>query len=459
MLSVFCSFFLLTIPRLFSTPLDDYIAAPDSAYRWEVRNSAKGQNYTVYDLDLVSQTWRNADEVDRPLWTHSLIVVVPDNVQSKYTLLNIWNGFNGDVSQSLLEPNEEIIQIAMATSSIVAGLKMIPNQYLKFSDEWDQRYIATGRKEDAIIAYSWDKYLKTQDPVWSVRLPMTKAVVKAMDALEEFYRTNLKVKQPFKGFVLSGKSKRGWTAWTTAAVDSRVKAVIPIVIDLLNLKVSFKKHYQAYGGWSPAVNDYLDVSIPARWDSQAFDDLMQLEEPFNYRERIIIPKYVINSTGDEFFLPDSSHLYIPYLQGETHLRNIPNANHSLQGSDYLQSVTAFYQDFIHQKSRPNISWILKGDGTLEAKTNSKPTAIKLWSATNPKARDFRFSSIGNAWSSQDLEIQANGVYQTSLVEPKQGWTAYFIEFTFDNGFGMSLKFTTDVFVTPDTLPHQLPSQF
>lgn len=36
-------------------------------------------------------------------------------------------------------------------------------------------------------------------------------------------------------FMLAGASKRGWTVWTTAAVDKRVFAAIPIVMDLCNL--------------------------------------------------------------------------------------------------------------------------------------------------------------------------------------------------------------------------------
>jgi PhoPQ-activated pathogenicity-related protein len=39
---------------------------------------------------------------------------------------------------------------------------------------------------------------------------------------------------------------KGWTTWTTAAVDKRVFAAIPIVMDLLNLnqvnKIRFQKN-------------------------------------------------------------------------------------------------------------------------------------------------------------------------------------------------------------------------
>lgn len=35
--------------------------------------------------------------------------------------------------------------------------------------------------------------------------------------------------------MVAGGSKRGWTTWTTAAVDKRVFGAIPIVMDMLDL--------------------------------------------------------------------------------------------------------------------------------------------------------------------------------------------------------------------------------
>jgi hypothetical protein len=60
---------------------------------------------------------------------------------------------------------------------------------------------------------------------------MTKAAVKAMDAVTEF--TTPKGGKITR-YMVAGASKRGWTTWTTAAVDKRVFAAVPIVM------VSFK---------------------------------------------------------------------------------------------------------------------------------------------------------------------------------------------------------------------------
>ena len=76
---------------------------------------------------------------------------------------------------------------------------------------------------------------------------MTRAVVRAMDLVQDITKQN---KVNVNEFVVSGASKRGWTAWTTAAIDKRVIAIVPMVIDMLNLNESFENHYRSYGEYS-----------------------------------------------------------------------------------------------------------------------------------------------------------------------------------------------------------------
>jgi len=74
-----------------------------------------------------------------------------------------------------------------------------------------------------------------------------------MDTVTAFCRSPEGGNLTVDGFVVAGGSKRGWTTWTTAAVDRRVVAIAPMVIDLLNIVPSFQHHLAVYGYYAPAV--------------------------------------------------------------------------------------------------------------------------------------------------------------------------------------------------------------
>lgn len=66
-------------------------------------------------------------------------------------------------------------------------------------------------------------------------------------------------------------------------------------------------------------------------------------DPYEYRARLTMPKMIINATGDQFFVPDSSRFYFDALPGEKHLRYVPNADHSMRHTDVDETVLAFYR--------------------------------------------------------------------------------------------------------------------
>jgi len=158
-------------------------------------------------------------------------------------------------------------------------------------------------------------------------------VVRAMDTVTAFCRSAAGGGIDVDKFVVGGASKRGWTAWTGAAVDKRVVALVPIVIDLLNVEVSFEHHYRSYGFWAPAIAAYQATGI-MRWaGTTQLASLLKIEDPYAYRDRLTMPKFMVNSAGDQYFLPDSSQFYFDALVGEKYLRYVPNTDHSLKGSD------------------------------------------------------------------------------------------------------------------------------
>jgi PhoPQ-activated pathogenicity-related protein len=426
------------------TALDRYVAAPDPNFKYELVSTTPGQGVTIHVLDMTSQAWRSAAEVDRPIWKHWITIIRPTQVKHDTGLLFITGGDNRPKPPG--RPDASLVNIAVETGSVVAELRMVPNQPLTFAGE------TKGRVEDSLIAYGWDKYLKGGDEQWLARLPMTKSAVRAMDAVTGFCATEPGGRVNVSRFVVAGGSKRGWTTWTTAVVDKRVVAIAPIVIDLLNMGPSFEHHWRVYGFWSPAIKDYEQSGIMDRSRSPRYKELLKIVEPYSYRDRLTLPKMIINATGDQFFLPDSWQFYFGDLKGEKHLRYVPNADHSLRKTDAFATLTAFYESVLNKRERPDFTWKGGKNGTIRVKTKSKPTVVKLWQATNPAARDFRLEKIGPAWTETLIEGNGNGDYEAKVKAPARGFTAYMVELTFPSGGKHPLKMTTGVYVTPNKYP-------
>lgn len=433
--------------RVSATPLDDYIAAPDSNYSYTLAKNISGFGYSATIWEMTSQAWRNPSEVDRTLWKHWVLVIVPSTVTNTKALMYIGAGDNGGAIPTAVDST--LLSAALLTKSIIAEVRMIPNQPIVFSDETDPRYVSSGRSEDELIAYGWAKYKESldanqEDPVWLPQLPMTKAVVRAMDLVQTEYPS-------ITGYMVAGASKRGWATWLTGAVDPRVEAIGPLVIDVPNVEVSLQHHWEAYGYWSDALSDYVDMGIMNWLNTSASQSMLDIIDPYSYRTRMTMPKFLVNSSGDQFFLPDSSQFYFNDLPGEKHLRYVPNTDHSLN-TEAGYNLLVYYHSYLNHIARPSYSWTKEPDGSLHVQTSTTPTAVRLWQAANTTARNFRLDTIGATWTSSLLTDQGGGLYAGSVAEPAQGWRAFFVELEYPSGTLYPFKFTTEVSVVPDVLP-------
>jgi len=430
-------------------PLEAYVQDIDPAYGYERVHVVEGEGYTMHVLRMTSQRWLDSSLVRDPVWWHYVQVVVPEGATGPTGLLYIGGGSREAALPE--QPDPLLLQSALATRTITAGVHNVPNQPLQFvGDDYGPRY------EDEIIAYGWRHFMeggaRDDDARWLARLPMTTAAVRAMDAVSDF--TGQTLGTPVERFVVAGGSKRGWTTWTTAIVDERVVGIAPFVIDLLNVVPSFQHHWRAYGFWAPAVGDYEREGVMEWQESREYRRLLQLVEPYSYRWRLSLPKLLINAAGDQFFLPDSWQFYYRELMGETHLRYVPNTGHSLDGTDALETFIAFYHGIVQEQPRPRFTWYVE-DGELLIETNPDfpPRGITLWQAANPDTRDFRISTIGKGYEASDIAVRPDGRYRVGAPAPESGWRAFFVELTFDTGAPFPFKSTTGVVVTPDRYPH------
>lgn len=171
-----------------------------------------------------------------------------------------------------------------------------------------------------------------------------------------------------------------------------------------------------------------------RWAGTAeLASLLEIEDPFAHRDRLSLPKFVVNSAGDQYFLPASSRFYFDALIDKKYLRYVPNTDHSLKNSDARESVLAFYHAVVAGEPRPQFSWSFAPNGVIEVKTATRPLAAVLWQATNLEARDFRLETIGPAYRHSALEADSDGIFRARVPEPARGWVAYFVELTFPGG--------------------------
>jgi PhoPQ-activated pathogenicity-related protein len=357
---IFWLLLITTSSRVSSTPLDDYVNRHDPTYTYsEVGDPEIDDGYTLHYINLTSQTWLTDNDSDRSIWWHYLVICIPHDIElSGSAFMYITGGSNSGTGRPDKESVDMLLTTALCitTGSVTAALFQIPNQPIVFTDDPIQKR----RSEDAIIAYTWYHYMmRKQDPEWLLRLPMTKAAVRAMDTISDFTskkNTALNINK----FVVAGASKRGWTTWTTGAVDDRVIGIIPIVMDLLNMKKNLHHHYRSLGGWTFAFGDYYEMNITKNLDSPLMQDMADIVDPYSYIDHLTMPKLIISSSGDEFFLPDDNYYFLDDIKGETHIRVLPNDEHSCAAHavGIMFDARAFYLSLVQDYPRPKMTWTL-----------------------------------------------------------------------------------------------------
>ncbi|MBL9124643.1 MAG: putative Ig domain-containing protein [Planctomycetaceae bacterium] len=425
------------------TALDDYVNALDGNYKWDIRGRTVGDGYVKYDIRVTSGTWRTAAEVNNPLWQHWMVMYVPNEITQSRALLLIDGGSNSNTPPVNTDIDEYAGPIAAATGAVFIDLYSVPSQPLLFAGE------TSSRSEDSIIAYSWRKYLETGDPTWPLNLPMTRAAMRAMDAAADFLGSPVGGNFDIESFVVTGGSKRGWTTWLAAAADPRVSEAIPIVADLLNMEESFIHHYAYYNGtFSAAVNDYVSEGVlnVNNFGRDNLHELLGIVDPYTYLDRLTLPKYILNASGDEFFAPDSWSFYYDALPGPKSIRYAPNTGHGISDPAYLLDMFNVFLTFADGGSLPDYSFTQLADGTIQLTTSAEVTDAKLWRATNATKRDFRWPVVGAAFTSTDLVDLGGGVYEGNVPTPAQGWTAYFIQITVNNDLGMPITVSTGIYL-------------
>jgi PhoPQ-activated pathogenicity-related protein len=355
---------------------------------------------------MTSQTWQGI------AWTHKIEIVKPAKCDYPSSAILFITGGN---------PRKEMSPIGLALAGLagcpVAILYNIPNQPL-----------FDGKREDALIAHTFVKALETGDETWPLLLPMTKAAVRAMDAVQAFSKSQMG--NQITSFVVSGASKRGWTTWLTAAADNkRVKGIVPIVYDNLNLAAQMARQIACYGKYSEQIDDYTKLDIQDSLRTEKGQRLASIVDPWAYRDRITVPKLIINGTNDPYWTLDSLNLYWNDLKGPKLVQYVPNAGHGAMSDPsgalkLLATSAAFVRAIASDSPLPKLDWTCTVDKStcrLSVRSTPKCTSASLWT-TASDSLDFR----GSKWSFTRMTAGKDG-FSGSMPVPEKGYAACFGE--------------------------------
>ena len=411
--------------------LKSYINNGDKTFSWEVKDSGKLGNLKIYQVLLTSQKWRGIT------WRHQLTIVVPATIQYDGAMLFIAGGSDKDEQPNW--SNEDKMwpvlgTIAAKNKAIVALIKQVPNQPL-----YD------GKTEDELISYTLHQFKQDKDYSWPLLFPMVKSAVRSMDAIQEFASKNLN--QPIKNFVISGASKRGWTTWLSNAIDdNRVKAIGPMVIDMLNMPKTLSYQLETYGEYSIQIEDYVKLGIPQGAGTKEGQAITAMIDPFSYREKLTVPKIIFIGTNDEYWTADAIKHYYDKIPGKNLIHYVPNAGHDLGGGKQaLEALSAFFGLTLQNKEYPVSTWnVAKLKNGFEITVNAKSDDLvgaAIWGTTSAD-RDFR----NNLWLTRSVKPQGSTVKYT-IPFVKKGYQAFYIDLKYKDPNGGTYTVSSRIFTT------------
>ncbi len=418
---IFVAISLLMIQTIASADLFQYLAKEDASFKWEKAGQEPLPNdATMIELKLTSQTWQDI------VWEHRLRIIKPKDVKNP-TLVSLFITGSGSGRGELVYGSA----VAAGIGAPIAILHDIPYQPL-----------FGGLKEDDLIAHTFVKAMETGDEEWPLLFPMTKGAVRAMDAIQDFFKEELDIE--VNGFVVAGGSKRGWTTWFTGVVDDRVKGILPAVYDNLDLVRQMKHQLEVWGDYSEQIEPYTRRNIPQRLVEENMRRLASLVDPYTYRDRVTMPKLIVNGTNDRYWPLDALNLYYDDLVGEKYILYVPNQGHDVTGDmkRIIGDWTAFFKKVNGDIKFPKLSWDYqkKQDGVeLMVKSDIETVKVVAWITESP-TRDFRDA----VW--QELEMtRDDSIYRHILKKPEQGYAAIFGEAVYKSG-GPEFFLSTNVYI-------------
>jgi len=205
--------------------------------------------------------------------------------------------------------------------------------------------------------------------------------------------------------------------------------------------------------------------------------LQQMEDPYFYKDRMTMPKMIVNAAMDEFQQPDDTHYWWADMPEPKHFLMAPNAEHSLFTGilEIVPAVGAFIQNLLYKDTIPTLDWTINqstGEIVATLDDNSVVHSATLWYSyscginewdNSTYRRDWRVAhmdapctcgigaegycaNLKAVWSKKELEptmVRGKRVYSGLVESPGDGrYVASFIDFKFINKHAFPVDYTT-----------------
>lgn len=410
--------------------LGTYLRNGDYTYNWELERSARDSGCTVHRLRLTSQRWR-----DR-VWKHRLSVIVPDQVSHPGVLLFLSGEGAGDSAPVRDgEPAEfwlaSAARLAAGCEAVVALLGQVPN-----------RSSADSLNAGAWIRRTLELAVEDGDDSWPLLFPMTKCVIRAMDAVTEFCAERLGRKAG--GFVVGGAAEQGWAVWFAASRDERVSAISPWSADMLNAgrrasALSSRPPDDSPGG------GYASTLLHGLSGTERGQSLATSVDPYARADSLPMPKLVVLGAAAPAREVSETAGCLDSLPGINRVRYLPGVGRDLsRDSAAFGALGTFFSMLLEDEEIPSYRYSARRKGdSLSIDLSFAPDRLvgaERWYAVSDTL-DFG----GSDWHAEPLALSGTGRMTVTVPFPSLGYAACYVDLIYRTAGGRPYRFSTRIF--------------
>ncbi len=394
--------------------LENYVEKNNSL-TWNLigeRVLSNGSSESV--IDVSGLKWKGVT------WHNRVMITIPAHIKYRNAaMMSLVSGFR---------EKRDDLYAAMAARAQANGIP-----FILICDEPNQPLF--GLKGTQLIFYTFKKFVETSQEDWPLLLPMVKSVVASMNAVQQYLRTkHLSVEK----FFMFGISKLGWVTYLTAAIDPRIFAIVPMAYDSLNFLKQLEHQLKNWGVNGRSVLSDVNLTFSQAinlLNSEKGRTLADILDPYNYIEKLKMPKLIVEGTNDELWPVDAGSIYFYDLLGKNYALYLPNKKHKIEYElSIVNTILAFFKSSFRNEKLVDFRWGYSGE-SLFITAEPLPISVTGWMAKS-KTLDFRSSH----WTRVPAKT-LDGKYVVSTKPLDDMNTCYLGEVTFEK-YGITFKLTT-----------------